>query len=466
MNNITKLNISDFINTKFRDYALYVISSRGIPSFYDALTPVQRYILMNAPSSFNKTLTLVGSCISSGYHHSDMSLQGAIAKLARPFGSALQILEGYGFFGSEVCPDPAAARYTSIKLSPKANDIIKKYNFLTTRDEDGAFHPLWMDIPIGLTTPITGIAVGYKSIILPRKLEDIQKYLNGEIKSLKPYFINFKGNIQKYNNNKNSWLISSNIVVKDNRIEIREIPPILKYSSAIKRLDWLFNHYEGNIKLLNNSNTKVNVDIIYIGKNKEEFNEIVKFCQSVFSIIVTESVIFVKDDQILVYDSVEQYLDDYKWQIKRLAFNKSNYDVNYLNKELEFNKTKQTFINFILTKKREVLEIDEFLKTFDNNIKDRLERLTSKKFTKNELLETSETIKKISKELKDKILELKHNKSEFDKLKDPTLKKGLLSQKSNNLFEISDMPEINDIIVWDGRDVIEEFVETPNNDDE
>jgi len=68
---IIKLCISKFIDTKFRDYALYVLTSRGIPSFYDALTPVQRYILKNTPSSFVKTLTVVGKVIQDGYHHGD-----------------------------------------------------------------------------------------------------------------------------------------------------------------------------------------------------------------------------------------------------------------------------------------------------------------------------------------------------------------------------------------------------------
>lgn len=65
------LSISKLIDTKFRDYAIYVLESRGIPSFYDALTPVQRYILMNSPSSFQKTLSVVGKSIEDGYHHGD-----------------------------------------------------------------------------------------------------------------------------------------------------------------------------------------------------------------------------------------------------------------------------------------------------------------------------------------------------------------------------------------------------------
>ena len=70
-NKVIKLPISKFIDTKYRDYSVYVLESRGIPSFFDALTPVQRYILMNTPQSFTKTLSVVGDCMKGGYHHGD-----------------------------------------------------------------------------------------------------------------------------------------------------------------------------------------------------------------------------------------------------------------------------------------------------------------------------------------------------------------------------------------------------------
>jgi hypothetical protein len=66
------LCISDQINTQYRSYAIYVLQSRGIPNFYDGLTPVQRLILQNSPSKFNKTIGVVGEVIKTGlYHHGD-----------------------------------------------------------------------------------------------------------------------------------------------------------------------------------------------------------------------------------------------------------------------------------------------------------------------------------------------------------------------------------------------------------
>lgn len=80
---MNKLSITDQINTQYREYALYVLQSRGIPNFYDFLTPVQRLILQNSPSRFNKTVGLVGEVIKTGfYHHGDCLDGDTIINLA------------------------------------------------------------------------------------------------------------------------------------------------------------------------------------------------------------------------------------------------------------------------------------------------------------------------------------------------------------------------------------------------
>lgn len=69
---MNKITIPEQINTQYRGYALYVIQSRGIPNFYDCITPVQRLILENAPTSMSKTVGLIGAVFSTGlYHHGD-----------------------------------------------------------------------------------------------------------------------------------------------------------------------------------------------------------------------------------------------------------------------------------------------------------------------------------------------------------------------------------------------------------
>ena len=225
------LNISRQIDTNFRNYALYVLENRGIPSFYDGLTNVQRFILLNAPHSFNKTISLVGSCISDGYHHGDKSLTGAINKLARPFGNSERLLLGDGFFGTPVNQEASAARYTSVKINPTIAEMIRKSEFLNKKNDDGSWESLWIDLPIGLSNTIIGIAVGYKTTVLPRDLNDIQKYLDGKIKEVKPKFKGFNGKIVRYKGLDKSWLIDgvSERNDGDRTIRITELPPLMKF---------------------------------------------------------------------------------------------------------------------------------------------------------------------------------------------------------------------------------------------
>jgi len=450
------LPISKLIDTKFRDYAVYVLESRGIPSFYDALTPVQRYILSNSPTSSVKTLSVVGKSIEDGYHHGDMSLGKAISKLARPFGNALQILEGYGFFGSEVSPEPAAARYTSIKLSKKAGDILRKYKYLFTREIDGPHDPFWLDFPIGLTSPIVGIAVGYKTTVLPRKLEHIKEYFDGKRQSLKPYFEGFTGKVQRYKELDKSWLISSEIKIVDRKIEIRELPPVMKYATALKKLDYLFNNFEGRVKVVNNSNTKVHIDIVYNGRSDEEFKQIQNYVQKVFSMLVTETPVFIKDGQVLVYSKIEEYLDDYRWQILRLDAKDKEYHKNWTTFEIKFNEAKKLFIAFLLQKRRTVAEIDDWLKSYEKDIRIRLEAMTAKKFTTDELKATEERLKELKKTLQIQIKEYKKAQDLYDKTPDPTLQRGVSSRKTTvDLFDTEDIGEIDGITIWDGEDPYE-----------
>ena len=89
----TSLIISKQIDVNFRNYALYVLEHRGIPDFYDALTNVQRIALMNAPKAFSKTISLVGACISGGYHHGDCLREDTVIHLAD--GSKISIGDWY-----------------------------------------------------------------------------------------------------------------------------------------------------------------------------------------------------------------------------------------------------------------------------------------------------------------------------------------------------------------------------------
>jgi len=455
---IINLSVSNLINTKFRDYALYVLTSRGIPSFYDSLTPIQRYILMNTPSSFSKTVAVVGKVIQSGYHHGSASVESSISRLARPFGNSFQLLEGYGFFGTEVTPNAAAARYTSVKMHNKADEILKRYNYLNTKSED-SYDPFWIDIPIGLTQAIIGIAVGYKTMILPRKLDDIKDYLAGKRKSIKPFFKDFKGTIKRHKEVKTSWILKANLKVENKTITVTDVSSLIKFSTLLNKIEKLINEYDNKLKINNNSDTKVNLEIIYTGIRKDEFREIKEKVDKITSIIVSENVVFIKDSDVLVYDNLEEYLDDYKWQILRLRTKDSMYLRDKITDDILFNESKKKFITFMLQKKRSLGETDTFLSKYSKDIKTRLENLTSKRFTSTELTKVTSLILELKKELiKAKAIYTAANVI-FKKAIDPTIKRGTKTQATVNLLE-----DFIDDDVIDGIDVYKADVEVESED--
>lgn len=176
---------------------------------------IKKVILETADKFYDITVEKYAnfSIGKSGIVVHNSSLSGAISKLARPFGCAFSVLEGDGFFGSPVNPSPSAPRYTSVKINSRIKDFLFKNYDLNDKNEEGGHDWLHVEVPIGLLTHVVGIAVGYRSNILPRKLEDIIEYLNGSPKLLKPYFKDFSGKISKFRNEDNTWLFESGFVV-------------------------------------------------------------------------------------------------------------------------------------------------------------------------------------------------------------------------------------------------------------
>ena len=462
------LNISRQIDTNFRNYALYVLENRGIPSFYDGLTNVQRFIMLNAPHNFNKTISLVGSCISDGYHHGDKSLSGAINKLARPFGNSEQLLQGDGFFGTPVNHEPAAPRYTSVKINPKIAEMIRKSNFLNCKNEESAWNPLWVDLPIGLTNTIIGIAVGYKTTVLPRDLNDIQKYIEGKIKEVKPKFKNFNGRITRYKGMDKSWLIEGISERNDGArtIRITELPPLMKYGSFLKRLESLIANYA--VKLANNSSTNVDVLLQFSG-GKEEWSIFAEAVEKSIKMLVTETPVFVKDGLVLEYDRIEDYIDDFRYRLAQLRVKRLEHFKQLNDEELLFLKFKEKYLLFMLESKKTKMLTDEEVNDFLNvltkdylHIRRRLDTILLKSLTEQEVQRTRDRIKELTEELKKQTIELTTALEILGNMTDTALKRGTQNRGNSKVDLFSDEDEIDGIIVFNNEKINEENEEPEN----
>lgn len=428
---MSTITISDQINQKYREYALYVLQSRGIPNFYDSLTPVQRIVLENSPNSFNKTIGVVGEVIRTGlYHHGDSSLSGAISKLARPFGCSFQILEGDGFFGSPVNPSPSAPRYTSIRINKDIKNAIFRHYDLNEKNEEGGHNWLHLEVPVGLLTHVIGIAVGYRSSILPRKLEDIIQYLEGKNKLLKPYFRDFTGKIFKVGQEDKIWLIESGFEIDNKKrlIRIYDLPPVMRYDSFMIKLIQKLDTLEYDYKVQNSSQSKCELTISFSKDVDKDWEKVSQLIKKLTQIIVTEDVVLIKDGAVVQFQSVREYLDSFRIHLEEVRlkrFVRDEIDYKY---DLDFLEAKLKFLIFMSLKKRINSEILVFLTDFPNSISSKLSQIQIIKLSADHIKETEDEIKLVKQKIKATQLEIKKQKDvvikiskEFKKLKSSSL---------------------------------------------
>lgn len=426
INLLNSISITDQINTQYRDYALYVLQSRGIPNFYDSLTPVQRIILENSPATFHKTIGLVGEVIRTGlYHHGDSSLAGAISKLARPFGCSFSILEGDGFFGSPVNPNPSAPRYTSVRINRGVKEIIAQHADLNEQNEEGGHDWLHLEIPVGLLTHIIGIAVGYRTNILPRKLEDIVEFLQGKNKVLKPHFKDFSGKIYKYEDHENVWLLESGFEVNTQKKSVRifDLPPVMRFDSFMEKIVKKMEHLGVDYKLNNNSQSKCDVTLWFYKSTAAEFTSLSQTLKKLTQILVKEDVVFIKDGEVRQFDSVKSYLEEFKFHLEQVKLKRLNRDVQNLVTELEFLEAKLKFLIYMSDSKRKNEEILEFLTQFNKSIFGRLASIQLIKLSTNHIVETQEEIKFIKEKIKETQKDIKVQESVVKLLRTVPVKK-------------------------------------------
>jgi len=262
--------ITQFLSDEYKEFALYSIEGRAIPSVVDGFKPTQRKVI-NAASQVWKTgnekhlkvFQLSGIVASTQfYHHGDMSLSNAIINLAQKFKNNAPLLEEDGQFGSLRSPQAGAPRYIGTKLSSNFRLIYKDFDLIEFKEEEGEkiepkyFLPI---IPTVLINGGSGIAVGFASNILNRDVKEIIevciKYLNGKkISNIKPFLNNFKGEFIRDTENNKKWYIRGKFEkINTNTIRVTELPPSLTYEKYEEILDRLTENknivgYEDNCK--------------------------------------------------------------------------------------------------------------------------------------------------------------------------------------------------------------------------
>src|SRR5512138_3375827 len=129
--NIKPIKIEDEMKSSYLDYAMSVIVSRALPDVRDGLKPVHRRILYamkdmgllhNSPHK--KSARVVGEVLGKYHPHGDSSVYDAMVRMAQDFSMRHTLVDGQGNFGSVDDDPPAAMRYTEVRLTEIAEQML------------------------------------------------------------------------------------------------------------------------------------------------------------------------------------------------------------------------------------------------------------------------------------------------------------------------------------------------------
>lgn len=184
--NVLPVDIEAEMRRSYIDYAMSVIVSRALPDVRDGLKPVHRRILYamnelaNTPNHpHKKSARIVGEVIGRYHPHGDVAVYDAMVRLAQDFAIRYPLVDGHGNFGSMDGDQPAAMRYTEVRLAPIAMEMLADIdkdtvdfapNFDETTQEPVV---LPAKIPNLLINGSAGIAVGMATNIPPHNLREV-----------------------------------------------------------------------------------------------------------------------------------------------------------------------------------------------------------------------------------------------------------------------------------------------------
>lgn len=183
---IVYINVEEELTRSYLDYAMSVIVGRALPDVRDGLKPVHRRVLFAMQvlgnywnKSYKKSARVVGDVIGKYHPHGDAAVYETIVRMAQPFLMRYVLIDGQGNFGS-VDGDPAAAmRYTEVRMSKIANELLLDLEKETVDYElnyDGNERipeVLPTRIPNILINGSSGIAVGMATNIPPHNLVEV-----------------------------------------------------------------------------------------------------------------------------------------------------------------------------------------------------------------------------------------------------------------------------------------------------
>lgn len=298
-NKIKEISIEKELTKSYIDYAMSVITSRALPDIRDGLKVVHRRILFAMYELSNwhdkptkKSARVVGDVVGKYHPHGNDAVYEAIVRMAQDFNSRYPLVEGQGNFGSIDGDDPAAMRYTGIRLSKLGELILSdlKYNTVDRipnyDDTESIPDILPSALPNLLMNGAQGIAVGMATNIPPHNLNEIieaslvlLKNPNVEMKDLVnslrgPDFpcggviCNQEDMLNIYTTGKGNVIVRSKIEIdhEKNIIKVLSLPYQVNKDDLISHIAELVNSktIEGIVDIVDDSKgMNINISLIF-----------------------------------------------------------------------------------------------------------------------------------------------------------------------------------------------------------
>jgi len=178
--------VQDEMRQSYLDYAMSVIIGRALPDVRDGLKPVQRRILYamyelgnEYGKPYKKSARIVGDVIGKYHPHGDTAVYDALVRMVQEFSLRYPLVDGQGNFGSMDGDSAAAMRYTEVRLSKIASELLSdldKETVETVPNYDGSLtepRVLPARIPALLVNGSSGIAVGMATSIPPHNMGEV-----------------------------------------------------------------------------------------------------------------------------------------------------------------------------------------------------------------------------------------------------------------------------------------------------
>jgi DNA gyrase subunit A len=183
---ISPVNIEDEMRRSYMDYAMSVIVGRALPDVRDGLKPVHRRVLFamhemgnDYNKAYKKSARVVGDVIGKYHPHGDTAIYDTMVRMAQTFSLRYVLVDGQGNFGSVDGDSPAAMRYTEVRMSRIAHELlldIDKNTVPFAENYDGSEKEpsvLPTRRPNLLINGSSGIAVGMATNIPPHNLTEV-----------------------------------------------------------------------------------------------------------------------------------------------------------------------------------------------------------------------------------------------------------------------------------------------------